>query len=82
MSSRILTWYSKMDRILMNLGFNKSKLGSNLYFKVEGGILVYVHDLFLIGEDELIIDAKRNISTEFDMKYVVMMHYFLGMEVW
>ena len=36
----------------MNLGFTESKVDSNLYFKVEGGILVmlllYVDDLFLI----------------------------------
>ena len=40
-----------MDRLLMTLGFTKSKVDSNLYFKVEGGRLVmlplYVDDLFL-----------------------------------
>ena len=36
----------------MALGFTKSKVDFNLYFKIEGGILVmlllYVNDLFLI----------------------------------
>ena len=32
--------------------------------------------------DGLIADTKRNISTEFEMKDLGMMHYFLGMEVW
>ena len=45
------TWYNRMDRFLMSLVFTKSKEYSNLYFKVEGGILVtlvlYVDDLFL-----------------------------------
>ena len=45
------TWYDRMDRLLMTLGFNESKEDSNLYFKVEGGIpvmvLLYVDDLFL-----------------------------------
>ena len=40
-----------MDRLLITLGFTKSKVDSNLYFKVEGGIpvmlLLYVNDLFL-----------------------------------
>ena len=40
-----------MDILLMTLGFNESKVDSNLYFKVEGGILVmlllYVDDLYL-----------------------------------
>ena len=70
----------------MNLGFSKSKLDSNLYFKVEDGrpvmLLLYVDDLFLIGEEELIKDAMRIFDIEFEMKYLGMMHYFLGMEVW
>ena len=43
-----------MDRLLMALGFTKSKADSNLYFKVEGGrlvmLLLYVDDLFLTGK--------------------------------
>ena len=34
------TWYDRMDKLLMNLGFTESKVDSNLCFKVEGGILV------------------------------------------
>ena len=41
-----------MDSLLIALGFTESKVDSNLYFKVEGGILVmlllYVDDLFLM----------------------------------
>ena len=74
-----------MDNYLMSLGFTKSKEDSNLYFKVEGRRPVtpflYVDDLFLTGEDELIKDARRRLATKFEMKYLGMMHYFLGMEV-
>ena len=45
-------------------------------------ILLYVDDLFVIGTDGLIADMKRKIATEFEMKDLGMMHYFLGMEVW
>ena len=38
--------------------------------------------MFLIGEEELIKDARRRFDIEFEMKYLGMMHYFLGMEVW
>ena len=31
------TLYDMMDKFLMSLGFTKSKLDSNLYFKVKGG---------------------------------------------
>ena len=70
----------------MSQRFTKSKEDLKIYFKVEGGIpimiLVYVDDLFLTCEDELIKDARRRLAIEFDMKYLGMIHYFLGMEVW
>ena len=70
----------------MRLGFTKSKGDSNLYFKVEDGILVilllYVDDLFLTGEEELIKDTNKRLATEFEMKELGMMQYLLGMEVW
>ena len=52
----------------MALGFNESKLDSNLYFKVEGGrpaiLLLYVDDLFLKGKEELIKVARRRLVAE------------------
>ena len=39
------TWYERMDNFLMDLGFTKSKVGSNIYFKLEYGIWLYVDDL-------------------------------------
>ena len=45
-------------------------------------LLLYVDDLFVIGMDGLIVDTKRKLVTEFEMKDLGMMHYFLGMEVW
>ena len=80
------TWYDRMDSFLMSLGFTKSKADSNLYFKIEDGrpviLLLYVDDLFLTCDEELITDIGRRLATEFEMKYLGMMHYFLGMEVW
>ena len=39
-------------------------------------------DLFVTGMDGLIADTKRKFVSEFKMKDLGMMHYFLGMEVW
>ena len=68
------------------MDFTKSKEDSNLYYKVEEGnlviILLYVDDLFVTGMDGLIVDTKRKLAAEFEMKDLGMMHYFLGMEVW
>ena len=35
-----------------------------------------------LGCYRLIANTKRKLSTEFEMKDLDMMHYFLGMEVW
>ena len=45
-------------------------------------LLLYVDDLFLIGDEELITDSKRKLAAEFEMKDLGPMHYFLGLEVW
>ena len=45
-------------------------------------MLLYVDNLFLTGEEKLILDSKRKLATKFEMKDLGMMHYFLGLEVW
>jgi hypothetical protein len=67
------------------LGFTKSKEDSNLYFKVMNDelviLLLYVDDLFLIGEEKLITECKKKLASKFEMKDLDLMHYFLGLEV-
>ena len=62
----------------MALGFTKSKLDSNIYFKVQGGrtvmLLLYVDDLFLTGKEELFKVVRRILAAEFEMKELDMMH--------
>jgi hypothetical protein len=43
--------------------------------------VLYVDDLFLTGDEKLIVDFKVNIPTKFEMKDFGFMHYFLGLEV-
>ena len=45
-------------------------------------LLLYVDDLFVASMDGLIDDTKRKLVSEFEMKDLGMMHYFLSMEVW
>jgi hypothetical protein len=46
-------WYGHIDSFLTSLGFTKSKVDSNLYFKIMDNetviLLLYVDDLFLTG---------------------------------
>ena len=37
---------------------------------------------FLIGNEKQIVECKKNIAEEFEMKDLGLMHYFPGMEVW
>jgi hypothetical protein len=78
-------WYGRIDSFLTSLGFTKSKVDSNLYFKVMNDelvvLLLYVDDLFLTREEKLITDCKRKLVVEFEMKDLGPMHYFLGLEV-
>lgn len=65
----------------MILGFTKSNVDPNLYYKVEDSfplILVpYVDDLFLIRDEKLIDGCKMELTLEFKMNNFGLMHYFL-----
>lgn len=64
----------------------RSEADENLYYFVLKGeviiLVLYVDDLFIIGLLGLIEECKRDLETEFEMKDLGLMHYFLGMEVW
>jgi hypothetical protein len=58
-------WYGRIESFLRILGFTKTKYHSNIYLKVMNDnpvvFILYVGDLFLIGEVNLITDCKRNL---------------------
>ena len=70
----------------MRLGFTKSDADSNLYYKVVEGdtsiLVLYVDDLFLTGAERLVTWCKKQLSSKFKMKYLGLMHFFLGLEIW
>ena len=65
-------WYERIDCYLMKLGFTRSNVDLNLYFKVDREkpliLVVYVDDLFLTGANPLIHQCKRELAAEFEMK--------------
>ena len=79
-------WYSQSDSYLQQIGFMKSDADPNLYYIVVNGelliLVLYVDDLFITGAASLIDGCKRDLASEFDMKDIGLMHYFLGLEVW
>jgi hypothetical protein len=68
------------------MGFDKGEVDPNIYYIIRGEdtlILVqYVDDLFITRGEHLITDFKRGLASDFEMKDIGPMHYFLGMEVW
>eukprot|EP00253_Pinus_taeda_P003323 PITA_03323 len=79
-------WYGRIDGYLQKMGFVRSDADPNLYYLVVENepliLALYVDDLFLTGSSRLIEDCKKNLATEFNMKDLGQMHYFLGFEVW
>jgi hypothetical protein len=71
---------------LLQMGFEKSEADPNLYYIIRGEdtliLILYVDDLFITGAELRIADCKLGLASEFDMIYIGLMHYFLGMEVW
>ena len=57
-----------------------------MYFKLIGDrviyLVLYVDDMLLVGNDkEIIKDLKTQFSSKFDMKYLGVVNYILGMEI-
>jgi hypothetical protein len=78
-------WYSRIDNYLREMGFQQSEADPNLYFltdEVPLILVLYVDDLFLTEDEQLIADCKANLAAEFEMKDLGLIHYFLGLEVW
>ena len=79
-------WYGRIYSFLTSLDFTKSKADPNLYFKVIEDepviLLLYVDDLFLTGNEKQIVECKKKLTEEFEMKDLGLMHYFLRLEVW
>jgi hypothetical protein len=61
-------WCGRIEYFLTILGFTKSKIDSNLYFKVMNDepviLLLYVDELFLTGEENLITKCKKKITVQ------------------
>jgi hypothetical protein len=80
------SWYTWIDNYFTGLGFTKSEADANLYqIVVEGKILIivlYVDDLILTGDEQLIRSCKEDLAKEFEMKDLGLLHYFLGLEIW
>ena len=65
-------WYERIDGFLSSMGFTKSKADPNLYLKVVEDelviLLLYVDDLSLTGNEKQVMESKKKLAEEFEMK--------------
>ena len=78
-------WYQRFDTFIWGLGFIRSKTDHYVYFKLISDcviyLVLYVDDMLLVGNDkEINQDLKNHLSSKFDMKYIGVANYILGME--
>jgi hypothetical protein len=75
-----------IDSYFLGMGFTESEVDSSLYYILVKGepliLVLYVDDLFLTGSEKLIVDCKRDLVVEFEMKDLGLIHHFLGLEMW
>ena len=80
-----IAWYGRIDSFLTSMGLSKIKVDPKLYYKVLEDepviLLLYVDDLFLTQNEKQIMESKKKLVEEFEMKDLGLMHYFLGLEV-
>lgn len=80
-------WYSKLSTKLLRLSFVASKADISLfiYNKVKVTIypLIYVDDIIVVSSSSTAVDALlTDLRSEFALKDLGILNYFLGIEVW
>ena len=62
-------WYNRIENYFTGLGFSTSEADVNLYHIVVDGklliIVLYVYDLILKGDENLITSCKYDLAREF-----------------
>lgn len=79
-------WFAKLSSALLGFGFKQSRSDYSLFSKKQGSsftaILIYVDDMLVIGNDlQAIQELKTLLNTQFHMKDLGDLRYFLGLEV-
>ena len=79
-------WFHRLSQFLLHIGFTCSKADSSFFIYETNTIIVlmfvYVDDVVIIGNNnEFIENLIHKLSTEFALKDLRQLHYFLGLEI-
>jgi len=79
-------WYTRLNDFLLSIGFHASKVDTSLFIFSVGSdicyLLVYVDDILLTGNNVILLQRLiQLLSSEFKLRDLGDVHYFLGIEV-
>ena len=80
------SWYTKIDQVLLDLGFHRLQADHCIYQLRDGDTIIYialyVDDLLLLSNSISRLDHfKQQLSAIFDMKDLGEAHYVLGIQI-
>ena len=79
-------WYLKFHDVVTSLDFEENTVDSYIYLKISGRkfifLILYVDDILLASNDLVfLMDVKRMLSQNFDMKDLGEANFVLGIEI-
>ena len=79
-------WYTRLNDFLLSIGFRASKVDTSLFIFSVGAdicyLLVYIVDILLTGSNSILLHRLiQLLSSEFKLRDLGSVHYFLGIEV-
>lgn len=79
-------WYTRFVGFVSTMGFSHSKSGNSLFINQNGNdvayILLYIDDIiFTASSDTIRYSIMSLLASEFAMKDLGLLHYFLGITV-
>ena len=79
-------WFGRFSLAMKNYGYKQCNSDHTLFPKHREGmataLIIYIDDMIIIGnDDEEIAKLQKHLSTEFGMKNLGGLKYFLGIEV-
>lgn len=79
-------WFGRFSKSMKNFGYKQSNSDHTLFLKHRGGkitaLIIYVDDMVVTGDDHGEISSlQQYLASEFEMKHLGDLKYFLGIEV-